>query len=428
LDRRGVLLLAAVCGVAVGNVYFPQAVSPSIAAGLHVRPAAAAGIVSATQLGYTLGLFALVPLGDRLRHRRLVVSLMIITGCWLLTAAAAPGVGVLLAAGMLVGVSTVVAPVIGPMAAGLVAEQRRGAVSGMLLSGSLGGMLLSRALGGPLSQWLGWRAGYLAMGVLTFACAALAARLLPATERATGGSYLALLAQSIAVLAREPELRRSSFYQATVFAAFSAAWTGVALLLTGPVYRLGTSAVGLLALVNAGTMVSTPAAGGWADRRGPDAVNLAAMLAVVCAVVVLAGGAVGGAGGITALITGSLLLDVAMQAGMVANQVRNYRLRPEARSRVNTAYMTCAYCGGTIGSWLGAQAFDGFGWIGVCALAALLTGTTLACHVLWLRRSYGRRREGKADDAAMQLVARRPSDQLPDRDPTQPLVRSSGWR
>jgi predicted MFS family arabinose efflux permease len=423
-----VLLLAAVCGVAVGNVYFPQAVSPSIAAGLHVRPAAAAGIVSATQLGYTLGLFALVPLGDRLRHRRLVVSLLIITGCWLLTAAAAPGVGVLLAAGMLVGVSTVVAPVIGPMAAGLVAEQRRGAVSGMLLSGSLGGMLLSRALGGPLSQWLGWRAGYLAMGVLTFACAALAARLLPATERATGGSYLALPAQSIAVLAREPELRRSSFYQAMVFAAFSAAWTGVALLLTGPVYRLGTSAVGLLALVNAGTMVSTPAAGCWADRRGPDAVNLAAMLAVVCAVVVLAGGAVGGAYGIAALITGSLLLDVAMQAGMVANQVRNYRLRPEARSRVNTAYMTCAYCGGTIGSWLGAQAFDGFGWIGVCALAALLTGTALACHVLWLRRSYGRRREGKTGDAAMQLVARRPGDQLPDRDPTQPLVRSSGWR
>jgi predicted MFS family arabinose efflux permease len=428
LARRGVLLLAAVCGVAVGNVYFPQAVSPSIAAGLHVRPAAAAGIVSATQLGYTLGLFTLVPLGDRVRHRRLIVSLLIITGCWLFTAAAAPGVGVLLAAATLVGVSTVVAPVIGPMAAGLVAEQRRGAVSGMLLSGSLGGMLLSRALGGPLSQWLGWRAGYLAMGVLTLACAALAARLLPATQPATGRSYPALLVQSVAALASEPELRRSSFYQATVFAAFSAVWTGVALLLTGPVYRLGTSAVGLLALVNAGTMVSTPQAGRWADRRGPDAVNVAAMLGVVCAAVVLAGGAAGGAGGLAALITGSLLLDVAMQAGMVANQVRNYRLRPEARSRVNTSYMTCAYCGGTIGSWLGAQAFGSFGWIGVCALAALLAGTALARHVLWLRHSRSRRREGNAGNPDKPAVAPQPSSQLPDRDRTQQLVRfSAGW-
>jgi len=390
LDRRGVLLLAAVCGVAVGNVYFPQAVSPSIAVGLHVRPAAAAGIVTATQFGYALGLFALVPLGDRVRHRRLAVSLLVITGFWLLSAAAAPGLGVLLAAGILVGMSTVVAPVIGPMAAGLVAERRRGAVSGALLSGSLGGMLLSRALGGPLSQWLGWRAGYLAMAVLTLACAALASRALPTTEPTTCRPYPALLAQSFAALAGEPELRRSSFYQATVFAAFSAVWTGVALLLTGPVYRLGTSAVGLLALVNAGTMVSTPAAGRWTDRRGPDAVNLVAMLGVVGAAVVLAGGDVGGAGGMAALVAGSLLLDVAMQAGMVANQVRNYRLRPEARSRVNTAYMTCAYCGGGAGSWLGAQAFGGFGWIGVCAATVVLVGAALAWHVRWLRHSHSR--------------------------------------
>lgn len=387
LDRRRVLLLAAVCGVAVGNVYFPQAVSPSIAGGLHIRPATAAGIVTATQLGYALGLFTLVPLGDRVRHRRLVVGLLALTGCWLLSAAAAPGPGLLLAAGTLVGVTTVAAPVIGPMAAGLVAERRRGAVSGALLSGSLGGMLLSRALGGPLSQWLGWRAGYVAMAALTLACAALASRALPATEPTTGQPYRALLAQSVAALAGEPELRRSSFYQATVFAAFSAVWTGVALLLTGPVYRLGTSAVGLLALVNAGTMVSTPAAGRWADRRGPDAVSLAAMLGVLGAVVVLVGGEGGGVAGMAALVAGSLLLDVAMQGGMVANQVRNYRLRPEARSRVNTAYMTCAYCGGAAGSWLGAQAFGGFGWIGVCAVAAVLAGAALAWHVRWLRRA-----------------------------------------
>jgi hypothetical protein len=34
-----------------------------------------------------------------------------------------------------------------------------------------------------------------------------------------------------------------------MFGAFSAAWTTVALLLTGPAYRLGTQAVGVLAPV-----------------------------------------------------------------------------------------------------------------------------------------------------------------------------------
>lgn len=379
------LLLAVVCGVGVGNVYFPQAISPLLASGLHLRPAAAAAIVTTTQLGYGVGLFALVPLGDRIRHRRLIVGLLVVTGLALLAAASAPDVDVLLAAGALVGVSTVVAPVVGPMAAGLVSERRRGAVSGALLSGSLGGMLLSRALGGPLSQWLGWRAGYLAMAALTIACAALALRVLPATQPTTGQRYPALLAQSFAALVEEPELRRSIWYQATVFAAFNVVWTAVALLLTGPVYRFGTSAVGLLALVNAATMVSTPMAGRWADRRGPDAVNLAAMLGVLGAATVLMYGGRGGAGGVAALVAGSLLLDVAMQAGMAANQVRNYRLRPQARSRLNTAYMTCAYVGGAVGSWLGAQTYGRFGWIGACVLAALLAGAALIRHLLWLR-------------------------------------------
>ena len=389
------LLLAVVCGVAVGNVYFPQAVSPSIAQGLRVRPATAAQVVTATQFGYALGLFTLVPLGDRVRHRRLIVSLLVITGIWLLSAAAAPSVGVLLVAGALAGVCTVVAPVIGPMAAGLAAEERRGAVSGALLSGSLGGMLLSRALGGPLSQALGWRVGYLAMAVLTLACAALAARMLPRTEPTSVHRYPTLLAHSFGALVGEPELRRSSFYQATVFAGFSAVWTAVALLLTGPVYRMGTSAVGLLALVNVVTMVSTPAAGRLADRRGPDAVNLAAMLGVLGAAMVLTGADLGGACGIAALTLGTLALDVAMQAGMVANQVRNYRLRPNARARVNTAYMTCAYCGGAIGSWLGVRAFDSFGWNGVCALTAALAGAALACHLRWRHRA-ARARERSA--------------------------------
>jgi predicted MFS family arabinose efflux permease len=231
------------------------------------------------------------------------------------------------------------------------------------------------------------------MAVLTLSCAAFALRVLPTTEPTTDQRYPALLGQSFAALAGEPELRRSAFYQAAVFAAFSVVWTAVALLLTGPVYRFGTSAVGLLALVNAGTMVSTPMAGRWADRRGPDAVNLAAMLGVLGAAAVLVYGGRGGAGGVAALVAGTLLLDVAMQAGMAANQVRNYRLRPHARSRVNTAYMTCAYGGGAVGSWLGAQSCGRFGWIGACALAAMLAGAALTRHMLWLQGVRRRHRQ-----------------------------------
>ncbi|WP_433473688.1 MFS transporter [Spirillospora sp. CA-142024] len=388
VGRGVILLLALTCGVAVGNVYFPQAISPSVASGLHITPDSAALVVTATQFGYAAGIFLLVPLGDRLPHRRLIVALLGLTGLGLLTASAAPGLMPLVGANALVGVTTVVAPIIGPMAAGLVAENRRGVVSGTLLSGSIGGMLLSRTVGGTLGEQLGWRAPYLTAAALALILAVFLARALPATSPSSRQRYPALLAQPLSLLRSEPELRRSCFYQGTIFAGFSAAWTGVALLLTGPAYDLSTRAVGALALVNAGTMLCTPVAGRQADRRGPDAVNLVCMLGVIASAVILAAGGLGGAPGMAALVLGSLLLDVAMQSGMVANQVRNYALRPEARSRVNTAYMTCAYLGGSAGSWLGACAYGRVGWWGVCALVALLGALALARHLTAL---YGRR-------------------------------------
>ncbi|MFF8653721.1 MFS transporter [Streptomyces huasconensis] len=380
-----VLLLAVVCGVAVGNVYFPQAVSPLVAEGLHVSADTATLVVTATQFGYAAGIFLLVPLGDRVPCRSLIAALLSLAGLGLLGAGLAPGLVPLVAASALVGVTTVVAPVVAPMAAGLVPEERRGAVTGTLLSGSLGGMLLSRAFGGSLGEWLGWRAPYLTSATVALLIALVLLRALPKTAAPSRQSYPALVGESLRLLRTEPELRRSGFYQAMLFGAFSALWTGVALLMTGPAYGLGASAVGLLALVNAGTMICTPLAGRQVDRRGPDAVNLVATLAVLAAAAILLFGGAGGAAGLTALAAGSLLLDVAMQSGMIANQVRIFALSDEARSRLNTAYMTCGYLGGSIGSWLGARCYEAFGWPGVCGLVAVLAALALARHLLHLK-------------------------------------------
>ncbi|MFG3052979.1 MFS transporter [Kitasatospora sp. NPDC048239] len=379
--RRMILLLALTCGVAVGNVYFPQAISPLIAEGLQVSPGSAALVVTATQLGYAAGIFLLVPLGDRIPHRRLIATLLGLAGLGLAAAGAAPALPPLAGAAVLTGAATVAAPVIGPMAAGLVGEERRGVVSGTLLSGSIGGMLLSRTVGAPLGEWLGWRAPYLVAAALSLLLAAVLARLLPTTTPTSRQRYSALLAEPLRLLRAEPELRRSCLYQAAVFAGFSAVWTGVALLLTGPAYRLGTPAVGTLALVNAATMLATPFAGRQVDRRGPDAVNLVCLLAVAGSAVVLLAGGAGGTVGLAALVAGTLLLDLGMQCGMVANQVRIYALRPDARSRLNTAYMTCGYLGGTLGSWTGARAYGAVGWPGVCGVVALTAAAALARHL-----------------------------------------------
>lgn len=389
MKPRLVLLLATVCGIAVGNVYFPQSIAPAVAAGLHVPADAAAGIVTATQAGYTAGLFLLVPLGDRVSHRRLLTTLMTITSGALLLAAAAPALPQLIALSLMIGTATVVAPIIGPMVAGMVSPRRRGVTSGLLLSGGTGGMLLSRTFSGYLVHWWSWRAPYVLSAGLLLIFAAWLRRVLPqAPAVARPPSVAGLLVEPIRLLTRERDLRRSCLYQAAIFAGFSAAWTCVALLLTGPAYGYDARAVGLLALVNAATMLATPVAGRLTDRHGPDLANLVCAAAVVVAAALLAGGA---GGHLVWLVAGTLVLDVAMQSGMVANQVRVYAISDSARSRLNTAYMTCAYIGGAAGSWLGLRCYPMFGWPGVCVLVGVLALIPLT-HVALARsrRSTGR--------------------------------------
>ncbi|TLP51238.1 MFS transporter [Microbispora triticiradicis] len=384
MSRRILVVLTVTCAVAVGNVYFPQAIGPLVAAGLRLPPDAGALVVTATQAGYTAGIVLLVPLGDRVPHRPFLVSLLALTGLGLLAAGCAPALPPLVAASALVGLTTVAAPVVAPLAAGLAAADRRGAVIGTLLSGSTGGMLLARTFSGGLGEWLGWRAPYLVAAALALFLAAALAVTVPVTAPSSRQPYPALLAEPLRLLRAEPELRRSCVYQAAVFAGFSAVWTCLALLLTGPAYGLDARAVGMLALVGAATMLCTPVAGRLVDRVGPDPVNLVCMLGVLISAAVLAAGSLGGVPGLAAVTLGTLLLDVAMQCGMVANQARVYALRPDARGRLNTAYMTCAYLGGSAGSWLGVRVWGAAGWPGVCALVALLGALALARHLLAL--------------------------------------------
>jgi predicted MFS family arabinose efflux permease len=390
--------MALACGAGVANVYFPQALTPLVAHGLGVAPATAAIVATVTQFGYAAGIFLLVPLGDRLPRRPLITGLLAVTGLALLAAGLAPATGPLLAAGTVVGAATVVPQLLLPMAAGLVEPDRRGSVIGTLQAGLVGGILLARTFGGVLGEHLGWRAPYLVAAAVTSLLAVVLGLALPTTVPAVRDSYPTLLADTLRMLRDERRLQRSVLFQVTVFGGFSAAWTALALLVTGPRYGMGTQAVGLLALIGAGSMFCAPAAGRWVDRLGADRVNLWCTLAALAAAAVLTAGSLGGAAGLVALAVGLLLLDVAVQCGQVANQARIFALRPEARSRLNTGYMTCTFLGGSAGSWLGTRAYVQLGWGAVCALIALAALLALtACLV-------GRRGLHKGQDVRPQPV------------------------
>lgn len=362
LSRRLTLLLAAASGVAVANIYYNQPMLADIAATLHVPVHRIGYVATATQIGYAAGMPLFIPLGDFVERRRLVVCLFLAVSLALAGAALSPNLLSLVLTSFLIGVSTVIAQILIPLATELSTPEQQGRNIGTIMSGVLLGILLARTLSGFVAAHFGWRAMFwLAAGVALFFAATLRFAL-PRMPSHADVSYRELM-QSIWQLARElPRLRQVSVVAAMFFAAFSVFWTTLVFLLGTPPYHYGAQAAGLFGLVGAVGAGVAPIAGRLSDQRSPRFVvriGIALVLAAFAAFWALPFD-------LWALVLGVILLDAGVQAAQVANQTRVLALRPEARNRVNTVYMICYFTGGSAGSLAGAAAWSMYGWSGVC--------------------------------------------------------------
>jgi predicted MFS family arabinose efflux permease len=381
LPRWLIFVMALACGVGVSNLYFPQAVTPLIASDLAVSRPAATIVATLAQFGYAVGIFFLVPLGDRLPRRWLIAGLFGVVAIGLLIASGVQSLFPLYVLSLVIGVATVVPQILIPMGADFAAPGTTSRMVSTLQAGLLGGVLLSRAFGGLLGQFAGWRAPYVVSGVLAALIAVALVMALPTTPIKTRTHYPALIASSVRIFVTEPDLRRSCLYQALMFAGFSAAWTSLTLLLTGHIYGFGTGVVGVIALVSAASVILVPIAGRIVDRRGSDIVSLVCILGLVCSAAILLVGQVGGWLGVAGLVVGLLVLDVSVQSSQIANQSRIFALHPDSRSRLNSVYMSSVFLGGAAGSALGAVLFERFGWSAVCGFVFVVAAAALVRHL-----------------------------------------------
>jgi predicted MFS family arabinose efflux permease len=374
ISRIVAVLFSVACGLAVANVYYAQPLLDAVADEFAIAHAAVGLVITVTQIGYGLGLALLVPLGDLVDRRRLIVGQSVLSSLALLVVGFAPTAAILLAGMAAVGLLAVVTQILVAYAALLARPAEKGSVVGVVTSGIIVGILLARTISGTLSDMLGWRSVYIVSAAATLIIAGLLFKVLPRqTVQGIQIAYPRLIASVFKLFAEEPVLRVSAMIALLIFSAITMLWTPLVLPLSAPPFSLSHTEIGLFGLAGAMGAIGAVSAGRLADRGHAErmtGIALAIMLVSWLPISLLNHSLWG-------LIVGVVAIDFGLQAVHVTNQSLIYRVRPEAQSRLAAGYMICYSIGCAIGSIASTVIYARAGWTGVCVVGAAISGLAL---------------------------------------------------
>lgn len=378
MSRNVSLLFAVACGMSVANIYFAQPLLDQLSSEFNIDYSIIGIVITITQIFYGLGLLLLVPLGDFLNQRLLIIGQMLLSIIVLVIVGTASNSTILFGGMALVGLLAVVTQTLVAFAASMAAPAERGRVVGIVTSGIVVGILLARSFAGILTDVAGWRSVYLVSAALMLLMVCMFFRVLPQIERDVKSmSYPQLLKTVFILFKQERILRIRSVLALLIFADFSILWTSLVLPLSTPPLSLSHSAIGALGLVGVAGALSAARAGKLADKGyGQRTTGIALTLLLISWLFISYTEQ-----SLLALVIGIVLLDLAVQAIHVTNQTMILPLRPEARSRLTAGYMVFYSIGSASGSIASTQVYAHYGWEGVCLLGISVSALAL---LFWL--------------------------------------------
>ena len=364
-------------GTIVANVYYSQPILRNIAESLGKSENAVGKIAVLAQLGYGLGMFFLLPLGDKLNRKKLILSICLTLIVMLLILANTTNFTLLLVLSFIIGVCSTPAQIILPMSAAL-GKENRGKNVGIVFSGILCGILGSRLLSGALTDLWGWQSVFLCSAILVSISSLLLFFLLPEMPAKFKGSYCGLLKSTISLIGQHKILRQASLLGSFTFGVFCSFWTTLTFHLSEEPFHYPAFTIGLFGLIAIGGALVAPYFGKMADK-GQVFKNLYLTVGMLFLSILVMWFF---PHSIWVLIIAIFFLDIGVQATQITNFTRIYSLDEQAHSRLNTVYMTTYFIGAGTGTFFGLLSWSLGGWD--FALSQMLIWSAIALGIVWL--------------------------------------------
>ncbi|MGJ5175548.1 MFS transporter [Bradyrhizobium oligotrophicum] len=372
------LLLAFSCGLIVANIYYAQPLIGPISSDLGLPPQLAGLLVTMSQIGYGAGLLLVVPLGDLIENRKLVIITVIVGATALACAALATQPVTFLLSALLIGFGSVAVQILIPYAGHMAPEAIRGRTIGNVSTGLMLGIMLARPVASFVAAHASWHVIYAASAVAMVILAVVLRVALPPREPAARLSYGRLLGSMVELYRNTPVLRRRALYQAALFGCFSVFWTTSPLLLAGPDFQMSQSGIALFALAGVAGAIMAPVSGRIADRGWTRPATIASMVLCAAGFALTLLVPLGTPWSLTTLVIAAIAIDCGAQLSLILGYRVLFVLGAGQRSRLNGLYMTTFFVAGAAGSGIGAFAYARGGWTLAAAFGTVLPLAALA--------------------------------------------------
>lgn len=382
LSKTDVGFMAIATGLIVANLYYCQPLVILIAKEFLIPENQAATITYFTQAGYAIGMFFMVPLGDKLERKKQIQFTTLAAVVALIIAATSRNFLMLQMASFLIGAFSIVPQLILPLSASLASPEQRGKVIGTIMSGLLIGILISRTVSGFVGLWIGWRGMFWIAALLCLLIMLVIQKKFPFNKPDFKGSYFQLLNSIFSLIKEQKMLREATLINTVSFAQFGAFWTTMVLLLSDKPFNYNSATIGLFGIIGASGALAAPLVGKLGDKGNPrKVIGYGCVLLLLSFIVFYFSSE-----SLIGIIIGIVLIDVGLQSVHISNQTRIYASLPEARNRMNTVFMSFSFLGTALGSAFGIWLWNYGKWQAFSIGGAMLSLTAIVIYLLTYKR------------------------------------------